>query len=230
MSDIWIDTADGKFQAYVAIKRDAHDAGILLIQEIFGVNETMRSLADDLSLLGYVVVCPDLFWRLKPGIQLDANSAADRTQAFEYLKRFDVDRGVDDLKATLAHMRGLPGFDGKVGAVGYCLGGKLAYLMMTRSDIDCGVSYYGVGIENLLDEAIGIDRPLMMLMAGKDRFVPPEAQEKIRLALQAHPSISLHRFPDQEHGFARVGGDHHHPEAAKVANQMATGFLHKHLS
>jgi carboxymethylenebutenolidase len=229
MPDIWIDTQDGKFQAHVAIKRDSEGPGILLIQEIFGVNETMRNLADDLSLLGYVVVCPDLFWRIKPGIRLDPESADQRNQAFEYYKLFDVDKGITDLKATLAHLRGLPGFIGKVGAIGYCLGGKLAYLMMTRSDIDCGVSYYGVGIENLLDEAANITKPFMMMMAGKDRFVPPEAQEKIRLALQSH-SVSLHRFPDQEHAFARVGGEHHHPGAAKVANEMAAGFLQKHLS
>jgi carboxymethylenebutenolidase len=230
MPDIWIDTEGGKFQAYVGIKRDSEGPGILLIQEIFGVNQTIRDLADDLSLLGYVVICPDLFWRIKPGIKLNPESPAEREQAFEYYKQFDVDKGVADLKTTLAHLRALPGFTGKVGTIGYCLGGKLAYLMMTRSDVDCGVSYYGVGIENLLDEAANITKPFMMMLAGKDRFVPPEAQEKIQLALQSHPALSLHRFPDQEHAFARVGGEHHHPAAAKVANDMAAGFLQKHLS
>jgi carboxymethylenebutenolidase len=219
------------FSAYVANKKGVQGGrGILLIQEIFGVNQTMRDLADDFSLLGYVVVCPDLFWRIRPEIRLENYDKADWDAAFGYFKAFDVERGVDDLKATLDHMRGMKEITGKVATIGYCLGGKLAYLMATRSNIDAAVSYYGVGLEALLDEAPRIARPLMLHLAGKDRFVPPEAQARIKAALLNHPNVALNVFEEQDHAFARVGGDHWDAEAAAIANEMTVGFLRQSLA
>lgn len=224
-----IKAADGgSFDAYVANKKGVTGPTIVLIQEIFGVNTVMRELADDFSLLGYVVVCPDLFWRIKPGIRLDKYDEAEWKQAFEYFQKFDVDKGVDDLKATLAHVRASIG--GKVGTVGYCLGGKMAYLMMTRSDVDAGVSYYGVGIEQLLGEAGNIKKPYMMHIAAKDRFVPPEAQEKIKAEMAKNDLVEINIFEEQDHAFARVGGDNWDFKAAKIANELTAKFLEKYLA
>ncbi len=227
-STITIETPDGtSFSAYVANHKQVRGPGILLIQEIFGVNQTMRELADDFSLLGYVVVCPDLFWRIKPNISLDNYDEDDWKKAFAYFQAFDVDRGVDDLKATLAHMR--PLVEGKIATIGYCLGGKLAYLMMTRSDIDSGVSYYGVGIEGLLDEADKITRPYLTHIAGRDTFVPPEAQMAIKARLGQSPWVAIRSFAEQDHAFARVGGDHWDAPAAAIANETTVSFLRQTL-
>jgi carboxymethylenebutenolidase len=228
MPDIWIDSKDGRFQAYLATKRHTRGPGILLIHEMFGVNQAMRDLADDLSLLGHIVVCPDLFWRIKPGIKL-GYSEAETTEALGYLEKFDVDKGVADLTATLGSMRRMVGGRGAIGAVGYGIGGLLSYLMMARSDVECGVSYYGIGVENHLDEAQKITKPFLMMMAGQDRYVPPDAQEKIRLALESHETLSLQRFVEQQHGFARIGGAEQHVDAAQIANDMTAKFLYQHL-
>ena len=221
----------GTFEAYVATAKTAPAPGLLLIQEIFGVNQTMRQLADDFSLLGYTVVCPDIFWRIRPGIQLNRYTPDEWKQAFELFQKFDADQGVEDLKATLAHMRQMPEIAGKkVGTVGYCLGGKLAYLMATRSNADGNVSYYGVGIQDLVGEAKNIKKPYLMHIAGKDQFVPPEAQQKIIAALKGNSLVTIHVYPEQDHAFARVGGDHYDKEAAAQANDRTAAFLKKQLT
>jgi len=221
----------GTFEAYVATAKTAPAPGLLLIQEIFGVNQTMRQLADDFSLLGYTVVCPDIFWRIRPAIQLNRYTPDEWKQAFELFQKFDADQGVEDLKATLAHMRQMPEIAGKkVGTVGYCLGGKLAYLMATRSNADGNVSYYGVGIQDLVGEAKNIKKPYLMHIAGKDQFVPPEAQQKIIAALKGNSLVTIHVYPEQDHAFARVGGDHYDKEAAAQANDRTAAFLKKQLT
>ena len=230
MPDITIQANGGTMGAYVANLKKVGDApALLLIQEIFGVNRTMRELADDLSLLGYTVVCPDLFWRIKPGIQLNTYSEDEWKQAFGLFGKFDVDKGVEDLKATLAHTRQMNGVSGKVGTVGFCLGGKLAYLMATRSNADCNVSYYGVGIQDLLGEAKNIKKPYLSHIAAKDKFVPPEAQAKIQAGLKGNPLVTIHIYPEQDHAFARIGGDHYDKEAATEANNRTAKFLRQHL-
>ncbi len=229
MSEITIQANGGSFSAYVTNKRNAKGAALLLIQEIFGVNQTMRNLADDLSLLGYTVVCPDLFWRISPGIRLETYSPDEWKQAFGYFQKFDVDKGVEDLKATLAHVRQAGIGSGKVGTVGYCLGGKLAYLMAARSNADCNVSYYGVGIQDLLGEAKNIKKPYLMHIAGKDQFVPPEAQAKIKTGLTGNALVTMHVYPDQDHAFARIGGDHYDATAARTANDRTAAFLKQQL-
>ncbi|MEQ8165942.1 MAG: dienelactone hydrolase family protein, partial [Alphaproteobacteria bacterium] len=153
MAEIEITASDGAgFAAYMASPETGKGPGILLIQEIFGVNANMRQIADGFAAAGYVVLCPDLFWRQEPGVQLTGNTQEEFQRAFGLLEGFDMEKGIDDLKSTLTALRDLDACTGKAGSVGYCLGGRLAYLMATRSDADCNVSYYGVGIEGLLDE------------------------------------------------------------------------------
>jgi carboxymethylenebutenolidase len=231
MADTTIKVSDGGFVAYVAAPRATSPvAGMLVIQEIFGVNQVMRDLCDSYAAQGYLAMCPDLFWRQEPGIQITDKSDAEWQRAFELFKGFDQDKGAQDLVASLAHLRKLPGCNGKAGSVGYCLGGKLAYLMATRSDSDCNVSYYGVGIEGALGEAAKIRKPLLMHIAAEDQYVPKEAQAKIKQALGANEKVTIHVYEGTDHAFARVGGAHWNAAAAKLANDRTAAFFKKHLS
>jgi carboxymethylenebutenolidase len=226
MPDITIKAKDGgSFMAYQA---GSGKPGLVLIQEIFGVNKVMRDLADGYAKQGYTVLCPDLFWRQEPGIQITDKTEAEWAKAFELFKGFNQQKGVEDLIATLDHLRTLPGAS-KAGCVGYCLGGQLAYLMATRSTVDCSVSYYGVGIDGLLDEADKIKKPLLMHVAEKDRFVPKEAQAKVKERLGKNPNVTIHSYPGQDHAFARVGGEHYNKDAADLANKRTAEFLKKNL-
>jgi carboxymethylenebutenolidase len=196
---------------------------------MFGVSEQTRELADDLSLMGCVVVCPDLYWRVQPGTELDYTDPTNVPKAAAILQKLDIDLAVENLKAALVHMRRMPECIGKIGALGRCLGGRLVYLMMTRSDIDCGVSLYGVEIDKKLDEAKNIRRPWLNIVAGRDKFVPPPALEKIRAAFADHPHVTLRIFPDREHAFCDVGFPSYHAGDARQANELSSRFLHRHL-
>lgn len=215
---------DGSYGAYVA--RPAHEpkAAIVVIQEIFGVNRVMRGVCDDFAAAGFLAVCPDLFWRHEPGIELDDNRPAELQRAFELYGVFDVDSGIKDIDATIQHVRGEMG-QAKVGAVGYCLGGLLAYLTACRTDVDASVSYYGVGIDQRLEEAEKLAQPLLMHIAEADEFVPPAAQAAIRAGLKNHPMVTIHTYAGQKHAFARKGGAHHNEEAARLADGRSLQFF-----
>jgi carboxymethylenebutenolidase len=234
MAETMIAVRDGKFSAYVASPKNLAAGqkapGVLVIQEIFGVNKVMRDLCDGLAAQGYVALCPDLFWRQEPGIQITDQTEAEWQRAFQLFQGFDVDKGVDDLVASLAHLRALPNCTGKAGTVGYCLGGKLAYLMATRSTADCSISYYGVGIEGALGEAGKIAKPLLMHIAAEDKFVPKDAQAKIKDALSSNKSIAIHVYAGCDHAFARVGGAHWNAEAARQANDRTAAFFKQNLA
>ena len=230
MPDVSIDAiGGGSFTGYLALPTGNKGPGVVVIQEIFGVNQVMRQITDAVAAQGYVALCPDIFWRQEPGIQITDKTEAEWKKAFALFGGFDVDKGVSDLISTLNHLRGRPECSGKTGTVGFCLGGKLAYLMAARSDADCNVSYYGVGLEALLDEAKDIGKPLLMHVAEKDRFVPPEAQAKIKAGLAGHPHVTIHSYPGVDHAFARVGGEHYDQAAADLANGRTSSFFKTHL-
>lgn len=234
MAETSIKTPDGTFSAYVAAPKNLVPGkkapGILVIQEIFGVNKVMRDLCTGFAVQGYVALCPDLFWRQEPGIQITDKTDAEWKRAFELYQGFNEAKGVQDLIASLDHLRKLPNCSGKAGSVGYCLGGKLAYLMATRSNADANVGYYGVGIENALNEASAITKPLLLHIAAEDQFVPKDAQAKIREALARNSAVTIHVYPGCDHAFARVGGAHWNADAAKQANDRTAAFFTKHLS
>ena len=224
----------GSFTGYLAEPaagaNGGKSPGILVIQEIFGVNKVMRDICDDLAKQGYVALCPDLFWRQEPGVDITDKSKAEWDKAFQLFGGFDLDKGIEDLKASLAVLRRQPGCNGKAGTVGYCLGGRLAYLMACRSDVDAATGYYGVMLQDHLDEAKNIGKPLLLHCATEDKFVPKDAQEKIRAALKDHPQITLHEYQGNDHAFARVGGEHYDKAAADLANSRTAAFFKQHLS
>ncbi|HEY9234551.1 MULTISPECIES: dienelactone hydrolase family protein [Phenylobacterium] len=224
-----IKTDDGQFSAYVARPSRSKAPAIVVIQEIFGVNAVMRGVCDELAAAGFLAVCPDLFWRIEPGIDITDQSEAEWKKAFELYNAFDVDAGVKDIAATIDHVRGLPESTGKVGAVGFCLGGLLAFLTATRTDSDASVSFYGVGIEKNLVEADKLGHPLLMHIAEQDQFVPKEAQALIISQLKNHPQIAIHTYPGRDHAFARIGGENYDASDAKLANGRTLAFFKQHL-
>jgi carboxymethylenebutenolidase len=229
-SEIQIKANDGgTFSAYVARPKAAKAPGVVVIQEIFGVNKNIREIADGLAEQGYIAIAPDLFWRQEPGIQLTDQSEAEWKRAFELYQGFNVDKGVDDIAATIKALRADAGHNGKVGAVGYCLGGFLAYLTATRTDADASVGYYGVAIESKLDEAKNIKGTLLLHVAAKDQFVPPPAQEAIKAGLGGNPKVAIHVYEGQDHAFARPGGQHYDKAAADLANQRTRDFFKANL-
>jgi len=230
MPDIQIAARDGgSFSGYLAKPASGSGPGIVVIQEIFGVNQVMRGITDALAKQGYLALCPDLFWRQEPGIQITDKTEAEWQRAFQLFNGFNVDLGVEDLKATLDTLRKTPGCSGKVGTVGYCLGGKLAFLMATRSSADCNVSYYGVGLDGILGEASKITKPTLLHIAENDKFVPPEAQKKVKDGLAGNAHVTIHSYPGMDHAFAREGGQHWNAQAAGLANQRSADFFRKHL-
>ena len=229
-SDITISAKDGgRFSAYLAKPSGGTGPGIVLIQEIFGVNAVMRGLADDYAAQGCVVLCPDLFWRQEPGVQITDKTQAEWDKAFKLMQGFNLDKGIEDLTATLDHLRQQKGCTGKVGAVGYCLGGQLAYLMACRTSSDASVAYYGVMIQNFLNESKNITKPLMLHIAEEDGFVPKEDQAKIKDGLKSNSKVTVHSYPGCDHAFARVGGQHYDKQAATTANQRTLDFFKTHL-
>lgn len=231
MPTVTVKAADGgSFSAYVAQPSAKPAAAVVVIQEIFGVNQVMRDLTDAYAAQGYLAICPDLFWRIEPGIDITDKSEAEWQKAFDLFGKFDVDLGIQDLIATLAQVRAMDGCTGKAGTVGYCLGGKLAYLMATRSDADANVSFYGVGLDELVGEADKITSPYLCHVAERDGFVPKEAQDTFIPVLDANAHATVHVYAGQDHAFARVGGDHYDKVSADLANGRTAEFFGKHLA
>jgi len=229
-TDITITSPDGKFGAYLAQPASNKGPGIVVIQEIFGVNQVMRAVCDGLAAQGYFALAPDLFWRIEPNVQITDKSEAEWKKAFELYQKFNVDSGVKDIQLAVTHLRGVPGAGPKIGAVGYCLGGLLAYLTGVRTNVDAAVGYYGVGIEQFLAEKDKIKKPMLLHVAEKDQFVPPVAQQQIIDAFTGHALVTAHRYAGVDHAFARVGGQHYDKAAADLANTRTADFFRLHLS
>jgi carboxymethylenebutenolidase len=229
MGQTTIAAADGgSFEAYVAAPPGSAGPGLLVIQEIFGVNATMRDIADTYAREGYFAAVPDLFWRLEPGVQL-SDQGPDFARAMTLFGRFDEQKGMADLIATLAVMRTMESCTGKVGAIGFCLGGRLAFLMATRSDAECSVSYYGVGLEKNAFEMVNVRRPLLLHIAEKDEFSNPIARSQVLDTAKHFPLVTANLYPGVGHGFARMGGATFKEGAAMIAQTRTLDFLKRHL-
>lgn len=215
----------GSFEAYSAGPTPAV-AGIVVVQEIFGVNPGIRQMVDSWAALGYRAMAPDLFWRLEPRVSLDADVAEEMQTAFGLYERFDVDLGITDIAASIRALRAAGCT--KVGVVGYCLGGLLAYLTACRTDADASVGYYGVGIDGKLDEADAIAQPLMLHIASEDGFVSAAAQAAIHARLDTHPRCTLHDYK-ADHAFARAIGSSRVPDLAELADARTAEFFKNNL-
>jgi carboxymethylenebutenolidase len=220
---------DGNFNAYAAEPQDSPRGAIIVIQEIFGVNEGIRRKCDRWAELGYLALAPDLFWRLEPGVELDPDVPAEFQQALGLMGRFDQDRAIADIEASIRVARSRLPESGKVGCVGFCLGGRLAYMTAARTDIEASVGYYPVGIDNLLREKHAIAHPLMLHIAGADHFVGPAVQQAMHEGLDDHPKVVLHDYPGEDHGFAAEMGKRRSEQAAELADRRTEEFFAEHL-
>lgn len=226
---VQIDGPDGAFKAYVARPSGTPKATVVAIQEIFGVNAVMRKKADWLASEGFLALSPDLFWRIEPGVDITDQSEAEWAKAMELMNKFVASQvGARDVEATIKWARGQGAQ--KVGAIGYCLGGLLAYLTACRTDCDASVGYYGVNIPAFLGEAANIKKPLMLHIAAKDAFVKPDAQEAMRAGLSGNANVTLHTYAEQDHAFTREGGKHYDAAAAKIADDRTIAFLKANLA
>lgn len=228
MPMITLTASDGfELGAYRADPEGAPKGGIVVIQEIFGVNEGIRRKCDHFASLGYVAFAPDLFWRLQPGIELDPDVEPEFKQALDWMGKFDQDKGVADIEATIRAARDASG--GKVGVTGYCLGGRLAFMTAARTDADASVGYYAVGIDGLLGEKTAIANPLLLHIAGEDGFVPAPVQAAMHEGLDDHPKVTLYDYPGEDHGFATEMGKRRSEAAAQLADSRTEAFFAEHI-
>jgi carboxymethylenebutenolidase len=223
MAGHWIDIAakdGGTFKGYLTIPASSTGPGILLLQEIFGVNKSMRDVADYYAEEGYVVLVPDLFWRMEPGIELGYGES-DFAKAFGYYQRFDANQSIKDADDALKALRARPECKGKVGALGFCLGGKLAYLVAARTDVDCAVSYYGVGIEADITEAGNINGPMVFHFAELDKYAPA--------AFKGRPDVEFYLYPGCDHAFAAPERSSFNKPATLMAHSRSIALFRKVL-
>lgn len=234
MSDVTIQARDGgAFTAYLARPAVRPAPGLVLIQYICGVNQVMRRLADQFAAMGWLVMVPDIFWRQEPGVQLIANpaqpSAEEMGRALALNGGLDEDMAIADLVATADALRGHADCDGRVGALGYCLGGRLVLPLAARTPLACGVSYYGVNLDRYLDEAATVSSPMLFHLAGDDALVPEATRRTIMQRLGQLPTVTLRLHPGVNHAFALPSGPNYVAETAIRANSESYGFLTRHL-
>ncbi|MFG6282727.1 dienelactone hydrolase family protein [Sphingomonas sp. S6] len=226
----------GRFDTYVAQPAGTPRAAIVVIQEIFGVNAGIRNKCDRLAADGYLALAPDLFWQIAPGVELDPDVPDQMQRALSLMGEFDQDAGIRDIEATIRTARSMlndvhqgDGLTSKVGVVGYCLGGRLAFMTAARTDVDASVGYYGVGIDGLLGEAHAIAHPVLLHIPQEDHFVDKDAQARMHAGLDDHAKVTLFDYPGEDHGFATEFGQRRSDESAQLADQRTASFFAAHL-
>ncbi len=225
----WIDinTKDGSYQGYLSLPLTGKGPGILLIQEVFGVNRHIRHVADQYAADGFVVLAPDVFWRSEKRVEL-GYEGAEREKAISLMKATNLPQLIDDLAPAAATLRALPETSGKVASIGYCLGGRVVYLLGTAGLIDVGVSYYGGGIHDLLDQAGQVKAPMMFHYGALDKGIPLEGVAKVEAAFAGRNHSSVHVYDQADHGFNCWDRSSYHKQSAVLARGRTLEFLAAH--
>lgn len=223
----WVDVpaADGRsFGAFVALPPAGSGPGLLLLQEIFGVNAHIRGVAQQYAQDGFVVLAPDLFWRQQRRVEL-GYEGEDRERALSMMKALQPAELAADVRDSVAALRALPEAQGrKAGALGYCLGGRLAYLAAATTGVDAAVAYYGGGIQDQLALAPQVQCPMQFHYAGQDPAIPPEAVQAVQAAM-AGRDAEFHLYPEAKHGFNCWDRAAYDPASAALAHGRSLQFL-----
>jgi len=201
-----------------------------VLQEVFGVNSDMRAACDELAAVGFIAIAPDLFWRNEPGLDLSHWTDAEWKRGLSLYETYDLDKGVHDVAATIAVARILKGSTGKVGLMGFCLGGLMTFLTSAREKVDASTSYYGGATEKHLGEADSIKIPMLMHLGEEDEFISKAAQAKIKEAVEDNELVTVYSYPGCSHAFARHTGTHFDPDAAALANERTRSFFRRILA
>ena len=226
---ILIEGQEGAFEAYVARPGHLPAPGVVVLQELFGVNADIRKTCDELAGQGFIAVAPDLFWRQEPGVDLDVRSEPDWQHGLRLYQAYDRGAGIKDVEATVAAAAGLPDCTGKVAVLGYCLGALMTFLTAVRCDVDAAVAYHGGDTEKYLDEVDALHAPLLMHLGEEDEFISRPAQAQIKAALASKPNASVYSYPGQRHAFSRHNGAHYDAAAAALAHGRTYAFLNRQL-
>jgi carboxymethylenebutenolidase len=226
---IQISTPEGTFRGHVVRPTGTHTAVVVVLPEVFGVNADMRQTCEEVAALGYIALCPDLLWRLEPGVDISDRTPAELSKALALYTAFNVDTGVDDVARAIQAARTLPGANGKVGLMGFCLGGLMSFLTTARVGADAAVAYYPGNADKYLDETVRIDGPLLVHLGQEDEYIPQEARMRIERALELRPTVRTYSYPGCSHAFARHSGSRFDAAAAALANQRSASFLASYL-
>ena len=224
----------GAIPAYCASPEGDPRGAIVVIPEIFGVNHGIVAKCDAWAAEGYLAVAPDIFWRFAPRVELDPDVEEEFQQALDNMNTYvgmqhdGRNQSVEDAQAIADWLRAEQGIE-KVGLVGFCLGGRIAYLCATRTSIDANVGYYGVMIDQALNEAHAIANPLLLHIPTADHFVGPEARKAIHDALGPNPHVTLHDYEGLDHGFAVTSGNRRDEEGARLADERTRAFFAAHI-
>ena len=228
---ITIPSKDGDIQGYLASPASGKGGGVIVIQEIFGINPWLRQITDFFASHGYFALAPDLFWRQTHGVVLDPTKPEQFQEALGYYQKFDLDHGVVDIQSSIDTLRKVPGCNGNVGTTGFCLGGMLCFLSGARTNAQSHASYYGVGMETKIEEAKKIKVPAIFHLGGQDSYTPPAVQATMRDAFAHDENIHVYVYDDAGHGFARENDpSHFDPAAAKLAHQRTLELFQNTLA
>jgi len=229
-STVMVPTHDGgSMPAFAAEPKSGSGPGVVVLQEIFGVTDYIKRRARDLADLGYVVLAPQLYWRLGSAVELPENTPEGLQQAFGYMQRMDGRQAVDDAAAALEHLRQMPQTAGRAGALGFCLGGRLVYELAAAADPDAVVSYYGSGIAAQLDSAPRITMPVIFHFGDADAYLPVSEANQIRDAFAGHADTEVHIHAGAGHAFDNPSPMFHHQAASEEAWPQTADFLKRHL-
>lgn len=231
MTSKWIDIQaynGNTFSGYLALPPTGKGPGIVLVQEIWGVNHHIRQVAEQYALDGYVVLAPDVFWRLEPRVDLDYAQAGTQ-RAMSLLQSLDFAQAGTDVASAVDCLRSLPEVTGKIAVIGYCMGGQLAYRAAATGKPDAAVCYYGGGIQQNLELAEQIKQPILFHYAGQDQLIPAQAVADVKAALSGNSDARFFDYPDANHGFNCWGRPMYDQKAAALARGRTLRFLSENL-
>ena len=226
-----IKTHDGKIMGgYCARPQHQPAGGVIIIQEIFGVNNAMRLVCDDFAAQGYLALAPDLFWRIEPGIELPYTDNG-RSIAFGHWQTFDYEAGVKDVISACEYLKKQEPCNGRLALVGFCLGGQLGMLTASRFNVEAVISFYGVRPLEYLDLFGTLSCPLQFHAGNNDQHVPMDVIEQIQEKATEKADADVFVYEGAGHGFFNKvrTGEAYHPEAAELANSRALDLLAKTL-